>query len=75
MAHNNYTVEKLMVKAGVPKAMNALHQLFELMALGEAAINTESLNNVVYFNLAEALNKFKGIVVEELRRNDVPESL
>lgn len=66
---NDYTVDKLAIKAGIPKAMNALHQLFQLMEMGEAAINTDSLNSVVYYNLANAINEFKRIVVDELRKD------
>lgn len=66
-AHNDYTVDRLAIKAGIPKAMNALHQLFQLMEMRKAATNTDSLNSVVYYNLTNALNEFKQIVVKELR--------
>ncbi len=68
--HNDYTVDKLAIKAGIPKAMNALNQLFELMELGETAVNTDALNSVVYYNLANAINEFKRIVVDELRKDN-----
>lgn len=69
-AHNDYTVDKLAIKAGIPKAMNALHQLFQLMEMGEAAINTDCLNSVVYYNLVNSINVFKQIVVDELRKDN-----
>lgn len=70
MVHNDFTVYELSVKAGIPKAMNALSNLFTLMRQSEDIPNLEALNNVVYYNLVNSIEQFKKIVLNELSKKD-----
>lgn len=70
MAHNDFTVHELYVKAGIPKAMNALRNLFTLMKKSEDIPPIDALNDVVYYNLVNSIEQFKKIVLNELSKKD-----